>query len=204
MTEASSHVNPLRTAPNLLTLLRICLAPFLVAAILDNRYQLGFYLFVIAGLTDALDGALAGCAKGSQSSAAASASAAAENNPASASDGGAVYVANCSSCHQTNGQGVPGAFPPLSGDPVVNAANPTEHIATVLHGLKDKTIGSQSYSAEMPAFAEQLSDAQIANIIDHERTPWGNSGALITAADVAKVHANPVLSEAEKPATAPS
>ena len=48
-----------RTAPNLLTLLRICLAPFLVAAILGDDYALGFGLFLAAGLTDALDGALA-------------------------------------------------------------------------------------------------------------------------------------------------
>jgi cardiolipin synthase len=40
-------------------LLRICLAPFLVAAILEDRYALSFGLFVAAGLTDALDGTLA-------------------------------------------------------------------------------------------------------------------------------------------------
>jgi len=51
--------NPLRTAPNLLSLLRICLAPFLVAAILENRFELGFILFLAAGLTDGLDGVLA-------------------------------------------------------------------------------------------------------------------------------------------------
>lgn len=51
--------NPLRNAPNLLTILRICLAPFLVAAILGNRFGLSFILFVTAGLTDALDGVLA-------------------------------------------------------------------------------------------------------------------------------------------------
>lgn len=59
MPETNHHLNPLRTAPNLLTLLRICLAPFLVAAIVENHYKLGFIVFVIAGLTDALDGALA-------------------------------------------------------------------------------------------------------------------------------------------------
>ena len=48
-----------RTAPNLLTLVRICMAPFLVAAVLEGNYALGFGLFVAAGLTDALDGALA-------------------------------------------------------------------------------------------------------------------------------------------------
>lgn len=57
--EASPRLNRFRTAPNLLTLLRICLAPFLVAAILDNHYALSFALFVAAGLTDALDGTLA-------------------------------------------------------------------------------------------------------------------------------------------------
>jgi cardiolipin synthase len=46
-------------APNLLTLLRICLAPFLVMAILEDRFALALILFLLAGLTDALDGALA-------------------------------------------------------------------------------------------------------------------------------------------------
>ena len=56
---ASTRLNRFRTAPNLLTLLRICLAPFLVSAILDNHYALSFGLFVAAGLTDALDGTVA-------------------------------------------------------------------------------------------------------------------------------------------------
>jgi cardiolipin synthase (CMP-forming) len=60
MNDSISHrPNPLRTAPNLLTLMRICMAPFLVAAILGGHYALSFGLFVAAGLTDALDGLLA-------------------------------------------------------------------------------------------------------------------------------------------------
>jgi cardiolipin synthase len=51
--------NPFRTAPNILTLLRICMAPFLVAAILQDHFVLSFALFIAAGLTDALDGVLA-------------------------------------------------------------------------------------------------------------------------------------------------
>jgi cardiolipin synthase len=56
---ASVHFHRYRTAPNLLTLLRICLAPFLVAAILERHFAVSFGLFVVAGLTDALDGLLA-------------------------------------------------------------------------------------------------------------------------------------------------
>jgi cardiolipin synthase len=51
--------NPLSTAPNLLTVSRLCLAPFLVACLIQNRFGIAFTLFVVAGLTDALDGVLA-------------------------------------------------------------------------------------------------------------------------------------------------
>ena len=54
-----SLLNPLRAAPNLLTLARICLAPFLVNAVLEGRFLVGLALFVVAGLTDAFDGLLA-------------------------------------------------------------------------------------------------------------------------------------------------
>lgn len=56
---ATPKLNPLRTTPNLLTFARICLAPILVAAILERRFYLGFILFLVAGVTDALDGVLA-------------------------------------------------------------------------------------------------------------------------------------------------
>lgn len=60
MTDVSKpRLNPFRAAPNLLTLLRICLAPILVSAILEDRYALSFILFIAAGLTDALDGLVA-------------------------------------------------------------------------------------------------------------------------------------------------
>jgi cardiolipin synthase len=57
--EPKERLNPFRSAPNLLTLARICLAPFLVAAILEGRFLLSFWLFIAAGLTDGLDGPLA-------------------------------------------------------------------------------------------------------------------------------------------------
>lgn len=60
MTDLVNHkLNPLRSAPNLLTLARICMVPVLVSAILEARFRLGFILFLVAGVTDALDGLLA-------------------------------------------------------------------------------------------------------------------------------------------------
>src|SRR6204780_5556576 len=53
------RLNPLSSAPNMLTLMRMCMAPFLVAAILEGHFLVSFILFIAAGLTDALDGLLA-------------------------------------------------------------------------------------------------------------------------------------------------
>ncbi len=52
-------MSQLRAAPNQLTFLRLCLVPFLLLAVLENRFVLAFVLFVIAGISDALDGLLA-------------------------------------------------------------------------------------------------------------------------------------------------
>lgn len=52
-------MNDLRAAPNLLTFLRLCLVPFLVLLILNEHYELAFGVFVLAGITDTLDGQLA-------------------------------------------------------------------------------------------------------------------------------------------------
>ena len=51
--------NPLRMAPNLLTLLRIFMAPFLIVSVLERRFELAFALFLTAAITDAMDGLLA-------------------------------------------------------------------------------------------------------------------------------------------------
>jgi cardiolipin synthase (CMP-forming) len=52
-------MNELRAAPNQLTLLRLCIIPFLVLAVLDGHYRTAFGLFVLAGISDGLDGLLA-------------------------------------------------------------------------------------------------------------------------------------------------
>lgn len=52
-------MNAIRATPNQLTFLRLCIIPFLVLAVLDGRFRTAFTLFVIAGVTDALDGLLA-------------------------------------------------------------------------------------------------------------------------------------------------
>lgn len=101
--------------------------------------------------------------------------------------GASLYRTSCASCHQTNGQGIEGAFPPMVGDPVVTAADPTRHIQIVLFGLQGKSIDGVSYSTPMPAWADQLSDREVAAVVNHERTSWGNRATTVTAGQVAEV-----------------
>src|SRR6185437_15475090 len=106
-----------------------------------------------------------------------------------AAAGSSLFKQHCAVCHGAEGKGLPGAFPPLAGDPVVTASDPKDHILTVLNGLKGKTIGGVSYGSEMPPFASQLSDKDIANIVDHERSSWGNKAPLVTPKDVGTLRA---------------
>ena len=105
-------------------------------------------------------------------------------------NGADIYRKSCSSCHQENGQGLTNVFPPLMSDDVVKAKDATEHIRIVLFGLQGKIINRIKYLTPMPAWADQLSDEEVAAVINHERTSWGNDAQLIKAEDVQKVREN--------------
>ncbi len=95
-----------------------------------------------------------------------------------------VYGNYCASCHQSNGEGLPGVFPPLKGSQPVLAEDASEHIEIVLDGLKDKVIKGTSYLSPMPGFSGQLNDEEVAAVVNHERTQWGNSAKLVSSRDV--------------------
>ena len=73
----------------------------------------------------------------------------------------------------------------------MNAADATAHIRAVLDGVQGVTIDSVAYASPMPPFAATLDDADIANIIGHERSSWGNHGTPVTAQQVAAERAKP-------------
>jgi len=106
-----------------------------------------------------------------------------------ASKGESLFTANCSACHQATGMGIPGAFPPLKGNAAVDAADPTLHIRTVLQGAHGVIIGGVKYDSAMPPFAGQLSDADVADIVNYERSSWGNHARPVTPTEVAAVRA---------------
>lgn len=97
-------------------------------------------------------------------------------------DGGDLYLANCASCHQAEGQGVRGAFPPLAGHApnLYQADGGREYLThVVLYGLRGPTmVEGVEYNGLMPSWPH-LSDAAIAAILNHVLTGWGNEELLL-------------------------
>ena len=92
---------------------------------------------------------------------------------------------NCGGCHQATGRGLPGVFPPLAGNGVVIAPDAGNILKVVDGGIK-----ARGGYIPMPAFKDQLTDEQVADIANYIRTSWGNSAAPnVTSAMVANMRA---------------
>lgn len=85
------------------------------------------------------------------------------------------YLDNCSACHLPKGAGILGIFPALAGDAFVKG-DAQELVRTILAGRNG-----------MPSFRNVLSDEELAAIVSHIRTSWGNGAAPVTPAFVDEV-----------------
>jgi mono/diheme cytochrome c family protein len=100
-------------------------------------------------------------------------------------DGGQLFVAKCQACHQANGQGLPGVFPPLAGSSWVKET-PDFPIQIVLHGLNGPVdVAGATYNGAMPTFADQMTDAELAALLSFIRGAWGNAAPAVDAARIA-------------------
>jgi cytochrome c oxidase cbb3-type subunit 2 len=107
-----------------------------------------------------------------------------EQNTTTELDGEQLFLSTCSACHQSNGKGVVGAFPSLAGSAVVNAHDPSLLLQIMLQGYD-----ARKEYGQMPGFAAQLSDEEIAAIANHERSSWGNEAPSVLEEDVKAIRA---------------
>ena len=108
--------------------------------------------------------------------------------------GKVLFTGTCSVCHQANGEGLAGVFPPLAKSDYI-ARDVKRIIGTVLHGLTGKvTVNGKDYDSVMPPM-NQLNDDGIANILTYVLNTWGNPGGRITTDDVKKVRAQPIAAQ---------
>jgi mono/diheme cytochrome c family protein len=92
--------------------------------------------------------------------------------PQARADGKALFQKNCAACHQASGKGIPGAFPALAGNPLVQG--PAPEVAMVL--LQGR--------GGMPDFSASLSDDDIAAVLSFTRAAWGNKAPPLKAEEV--------------------
>lgn len=146
--------------------------------------------FAVLALAAAI--ALSACSKSSTHEAAQNRSAAVlARNPASASDGAAVYTTNCSSCHQTDGRGIAGAFPPLANNAFVRG-NADAVIRIVKYGQSGKlAVEGVAYDGTMPRWSQLISDREIAAVVTYIRTSWSNHANAVSLAEVRSVMNQP-------------
>ncbi len=100
--------------------------------------------------------------------------------------GQAVYARFCIACHEADGSGAPRIYPPLPGNALLQSENPSSTLRVILEGAHTVTTPRAPNTGEMPAYAKQLSDEQIAAVTNYIRNSWGNTAPLVTTAQVKK------------------
>ena len=97
-----------------------------------------------------------------------------------------VFSANCQTCHQANGLGVAGQYPPLAGSEFTTGGS-RRPAMIVLKGLTGPvTVKGQQYgSAVMQPWDKTLTDQKIADVLTYERSEWGNNASPVTAEQIA-------------------
>jgi nitrite reductase (NO-forming) len=103
--------------------------------------------------------------------------------------GKALYTGTCSVCHQDDGAGMPGVFPPLAKSDYLAQHDDAQLIRIVLNGLSGAVkVNGQDYDSVMPPMS-QLTDDEVANILTYVRNSWDNGGGRIAKDEVAKIRA---------------
>lgn len=98
--------------------------------------------------------------------------------------GKSIYAQTCFACHQAEGQGIPGAFPPLAKSDYLNK-DITRAIDIILHGKTGEiTVNGDKYNSVMTA--QTLTDEEVANVLTYIYNSWGNNGTIVTPNDVLK------------------
>lgn len=101
--------------------------------------------------------------------------------------GDVIYANVCTPCHQANGLGIKGQYPPLARSEWL-LANAEVPIHIVLNGLEGPLrVQGMSYNSKMPAHRDKLSVEEIAAVLTYARSSWGNSAPAVTTEMVQKV-----------------
>ena len=96
-----------------------------------------------------------------------------------------VFLTACFACHQPDGKGLPGIFPPLAGSDFLKA-DKERAIRIPIKGLSGPiVVNGKPYNNLMPP--QVFSDEQIADVLTYVMNSWGNEDGVVSAADVKRI-----------------
>lgn len=104
--------------------------------------------------------------------------------------GAAIYRDVCSGCHQIDGSGVPYLFPNLAGSAAVASREPTTVLQVILHGAASAATREEPTGPQMPSYAWQLDDAQVAAVATYVRNSWGHAAGAVAESAVRAARAS--------------
>ena len=103
--------------------------------------------------------------------------------------GAKIYEQHCEQCHQAQGQGVTHAYPALAQNRAVLLSDPTNLVQAVLYGGYPAATTHNPRPFGMPPFVLTLEDREIAAVLTHLRSQWGNQAAEVTPLQVNRIRA---------------
>lgn len=104
--------------------------------------------------------------------------------PNAHNDGEALYLSRCMSCHQVDGNGIAGVFPPVNGTEWVTG-DKGRLIRIVLGGVMGPMkVGNVTYGGAMPPWQGFLDDEEVAALLTYMRSAWDNDASAVTAEEV--------------------
>ena len=108
------------------------------------------------------------------------------------SNGERLYASNCAVCHQMNGKGLDGSFPPLADSDYI-AEDPMNVVLAVINGLTGPIkVNEQDYNSVMPNLS-YLSDSDVADVVTFVINSFGNEGGSVSAAQVSAARGGDVV-----------
>jgi mono/diheme cytochrome c family protein len=120
-----------------------------------------------------------------------SAAPATPNAPATlAVNGARLYQQHCEQCHGHDGQGIANAYPALAGNRAVTMKLTVNLVQIVLNGGYAPATQGNPRPFGMPPFVLVLGDSDVAAVLTHIRTSWGNQASAVTPLEVKHLHAN--------------
>jgi mono/diheme cytochrome c family protein len=93
--------------------------------------------------------------------------------------GAAIYHDVCAGCHKLDGSGLPYLIPDLAGSAAVASREPTTLLQVILHGAASVATREEPTGPQMPSYAWQLDDAQVAAVATFVRNSWGHAGGRV-------------------------